>query len=83
MVGGYWTRVRAMVWVGLHSPNNNPSSAYTPNSQSIVNYSHTQACQWTRYPPTDPPIHLLRNEVIIEVDTVYAAHTGQPQRGRQ
>lgn len=33
-------------------------------------------------PPRSPP-PLLRNEVIIEVDTVYAVHTGQPRRGRQ
>lgn len=33
-------------------------------------------------PPTTPPF-LLRNEVIIEVDTVYAVHAGMQRRGQR
>lgn len=49
-----------------------------PTHTAVHTYSHA-----SRAAPCGAPPPLLRNEVIIEVDAVYAVHTGQPRRGRQ
>lgn len=89
--GGYWTGARALVWVGRGSPNGSPCSGHAPRSQSSHNNTRTVGHArrpatppphpHPSIPPTPPGTPLLRNEVIIEVDTVYAVRGGDAAEG--